>query len=137
MKMPARPERGWLCLVALLIACAPPATAPPAPATTPPAASAPVPVTQSSKARALTVTFRDAVVYAGATHYYFERHDGQSLRVIESHDQGSLTVDNADMLIDPNPEEGPPGPNPAWVGKSVTLHYDASGRVVAIMPAYE
>lgn len=120
--MPARPERAALLFALLLLGCAPAPTESPA---------------QATEVRALSVIFRDAVVYAGATHYYFERLDGEPLQVIELNDAGEIEIENADMLIDPNPDEGPPGANPAWVGKTVTLHYDGEGRVVAVMPAYE
>lgn len=99
--------------------------------------TAPVSETIAGQEYTVPVTFVDAVLYAGATHYYFERADGERFRVIQSHDAGQPQIANADMLLDPDPDEGPPGPNPAWVGRSVTLHYDALDRVVAVMPAYE
>lgn len=135
------PVRRNLITVALLLvlcsACAP-HTAPGAAATNAAVAAAADPATESAaQGYSVRVTFIDSVLYAGATHFFFERADGKRFRVIQSNDAGEIRIENANMLLDPNPDEGPPGPNPAFIGRTVTLHYDSRDRVVAIMPAYE
>lgn len=83
------------------------------------------------------VTYVDAVVYAGATHYYFSDADGAEIVVIESNDPGARKIRGADRLLEPDPIEGPPGPAPDLLNRPVILHHDDRGRVVAVQSTPE
>lgn len=88
-------------------------------------------------ARTVVARFDDAVVYAGATHFFFTLPGGERIRIIESNDPGAPRVDNSVTLLDPHPDEGPPGPNAALLGRSFEIVYDYSGRVVGVYEAHD
>lgn len=93
---------------------------------------APRPDDETLPVRTELVTFVDCVFYSGATHFYFQRADGQELQVIQSNDEGSVRIANADLLLELDAVEGPPGPNQALVGRTVMLQYDKQGRIVEV-----
>jgi len=51
--------------------------------------------------------------------------------VSQSHEPDALKIINADSLIEPNPVEGPPGPNTEILGKLIRIHYDKQGKPIA------
>ncbi len=76
-------------------------------------------------------TFVDCVFYAGATKYFFQGKDGKEFVVVQSHEPDAMRIRNAENLLEPDPVEGPPGPNAEILGKQVRIHYDEQGRPVA------
>lgn len=77
------------------------------------------------------VVYLDAVVYAASTYYYFQRASGDTLavNVLNLPEERVVKLPD-DMLEDLSEEqEGPPGPNPARVGKPCRLIYSADGEL--------
>ena len=73
-----------------------------------------------------------ATWYAGRTDYYFETEDGQtSITVGVSNFEDEPGPEVPDNMLEPEPG-GIPGENPALVGKSFEIAFDANSRVVSI-----
>jgi len=75
--------------------------------------------------------FVDCVFYAGSTQFFFQHKNGEEFMVSQSHEPDALKIINADSLIEPNPVEGPPGPNTEILGKLIRIHYDKQGKPIA------
>ena len=81
-------------------------------------------------------TYETCTVYAGATDYYFRNAAGQRLEFRNSNFPGEKAVQvNVKLVDDSGQSEGPPGPNPFWVGKEFFLIYDDAGNIVEAVPA--
>ena len=69
------------------------------------------------------MTFRAATVYAGATDYYFSNGAGEESRIrIQSEEIEASGFSNLTAMDET--EEGPPGENPAMVGREFQVCLD-------------
>ncbi len=82
-----------------------------------------------------TVTFVNAVVYAGSTDYIFESESGEEITVRVSNipEEGEFVPVIPEGLLETGGEEGPPGANPAMVGKKFTLIRNEPGEVIEVI----
>ena len=82
------------------------------------------------------VTYKSATYYTGRVDFYFQDEKGNEVVVGISNmpeDSGAVYPPN---LLDPDKNlEGPPGENPAMVGKPFLLIKNAAGEVREIKPA--
>lgn len=82
------------------------------------------------------VTYKSATYYTGRVDFYFQDDKGKEVVVGISNipeDSGAVYPPN---LLDPDKNiEGPPGENPAMVGKPFLLIKNAAGEVREIKPA--
>jgi hypothetical protein len=82
-----------------------------------------------------TAVYESCTVYAGATDYYFKSQDGEMLKFRNSNlPQEEKAVKVSVDLVDPGPGEGPPGANPAWVGRTFLMTLNEKDEVVAAEP---
>ncbi len=88
-----------------------------------------------SEEKMVQAIFERAVYYAASTKYFFkEVGTGELIQINEMHQEARKPDDDypivkvpANMLEDG--QEGPPGANPAMVGKEFTIHYRADGSI--------
>lgn len=79
------------------------------------------------------VTYTSAAWYTGMVEFHFDDETGKDIRVTISHqpeDSGALYPRY--LLESPDTLEGPPGANPAMVGKPFLLVKDTAGEVKEI-----
>jgi hypothetical protein len=75
-----------------------------------------------------------AVVYAAATDYVFELDDGQKITIRVSQEEGAVNPEIPSILLEAGDGlEGPPGANPALVGKYLTIEQDQSGNTLRVI----
>ncbi len=77
-------------------------------------------------------TYRSATVYAGSTDYSFEDVDGELIRFRVSNLPDEQTVELPGDLLEPDPLEGPPGPNPELLGAEFLLIYNSDGELIRV-----
>lgn len=78
--------------------------------------------------------YKSCTVYAGSTDYIFELPGGERLVVRNSNFPEEKSVHLVHELIDDSSDrEGPPGPNPSWVGKKFVITYEGE-KAVRIAP---
>lgn len=113
-----------------------------APKTEEPATTeAPVPPTEQTTIPAglpLTSMIRakyvSAAVYAAATDYVFVQDDGQQITIRVSDEEGAENPEVPAILLESGEDlDGPPGANPAMVGKYLTIEQDGSGNYVRVI----
>lgn len=85
----------------------------------------------SADATCLEVVLLDAVVYAGATDYVVETKNGTMISLRQSNEPGAPPIDVPPGLLADGPD-GPPGPNPAQVGRPMDLCVTISTGAVAL-----
>jgi hypothetical protein len=115
-------------------AASPPPSGAAAPAASQAAASRPP---AAAQARTVRAVYQNCTVYAAATDYYFRTADGQQVEFRNTNvawEPKAVQV-NVKLVDDSGQAEGPPGPNPYWVGKEFVLTYDSAGKIVAANPA--
>jgi hypothetical protein len=95
------------------------------------AATKPVVVDNTQK-----VTYKSATYYTGRVDFYFTDEKGEVITVgISNLPEDSGAVYPAYLLESTENLEGPPGENPAMVGKPFLLIKNAAGEVREIKPA--
>ena len=83
----------------------------------------------------VVAVYESCTSYTGATDFVFRTDDGKMIQFRYS----DLTEEEPTIvlpvpLVDPNPGEGPPGPNPEWVGRRFLLTLNAKDEVVSLEP---
>ncbi|MFT5165780.1 MAG: hypothetical protein ACI8P3_001009 [Saprospiraceae bacterium] len=92
---------------------------------------APAPIPLNAMIRAKYVS---AAVYAAATDYVFVLDDKQQITITVSDVEGAENPDVPAILLESGEElDGPPGANPALVGKYLTIEQDQSGNYVRVI----
>jgi hypothetical protein len=82
------------------------------------------------------VFYKSATYYTGRVDFFFEDEKGQLITVgISNMPEDSGAVYPPDLLEPTENLEGPPGENPAMVGKPFLLIKNAAGEVREIKPA--
>ena len=89
--------------------------------------------------------YLSCAVYAGATEYEFQPAQGDPILIRVSHspqdEPGVFSPDIPYELVEEVTEEleGPPGPNPEYVGKSFNLYFEMQDgeRVITRIELYE
>ncbi len=82
------------------------------------------------------VFYKSATYYAGRVDFYFEDEKGQVITVgISNMPEDSGAVYPPELLESTENLEGPPGENPAMVGKPFLLIKNAAGEIREIKPA--
>ncbi len=77
--------------------------------------------------------FVNATVYAGSTDYSFKIGEEElTVRVSNIPDEKDPGPKLPETLLESNPKEGPPGPNPEMVGKNFDLIYNDKGDLLEI-----
>jgi hypothetical protein len=82
------------------------------------------------------VIYENCAVYALATEFIFKNMQGEQLLVQVANSPGERTTKIPDNLVAPVAEgqEGPPGANPALVGKAFFLIKNEKGEIIEIKP---
>ena len=82
------------------------------------------------------VTYESAVYYTGRVEFHFKNAAGAAIRVdISNMPEDSGAIYPSYLLESSDTLEGPPGENPAMVGKPFLLIKNAAGEVREIKPA--
>ena len=82
------------------------------------------------------VTYKSATYYTGRVDFFFTDEKGNEVVVgISNMPEDSGAIYPPDLLEPTENLEGPPGENPAMVGKSFLLIKNAAGEVREIKPA--
>lgn len=131
----------WIAVLSMaLMGCkakSTPQTAP-TPASTTNARVSSTPTPQSAaedEYHPVVAVYESCTSYTGATDFVFRADDGKMIQFRYS----DLTEEEPTIvlpvpLVDPNPGEGPPGPNPEWVGRRFLLTLNAQDEVVSLEP---
>lgn len=82
------------------------------------------------------VTYKSATYYTGRVDFYFVDDNGDEVTVgISNFPEDSAAVYPKELLESGEDLEGPPGENPAMVGKQFLLVRDSTGKLLEIKAA--
>ncbi len=88
----------------------------------------------------IEANYESCAVYASVTRFYFQPSEGNLIEVTvfnEGMDEYPSPIKiPGNLLDDIEDSEGPPGANPALVGKKFKLIYNATDELIEIRPAY-
>ncbi len=76
------------------------------------------------------VVYKEAVVYAGSTDFVFENGKKETIMIRVSNEENTIKFPG--NMLDTATVEGPPGANPALVGKSFLIIKNSKGEVIEI-----
>lgn len=130
----------WIAVLGIaLIGCkakSTPQASPSAPSTATARSASPTPqIAAEDEYHSVVAVYESCTTYTGATDFVFRSEDGKMIQFRYS----DLTEEEPAIvlpvpLVDPNPGEGPPGPNPEWVGRRFLLTLNAKDEVVSLEP---
>ena len=78
------------------------------------------------------MTYESATVYAAATDYFFKNKTGKTIKIRINNLEGNPKISIPTNFLETGIEEGPPGANPALIGKKVRVTYDANNQIQKI-----
>ncbi len=76
--------------------------------------------------------YESATVYAGSTDYFFKNNMGEMVKFRVSNMEENPKIKLPVNLLEPNVEEGPPGANPALVGKKMQIIFGTDNQLQEI-----
>lgn len=78
------------------------------------------------------MTYESATVYTGSTDYFFKNKTGETVKFRVSNFEENPNLSLPANLLEAEVEEGPPGANPALIGKKMQITYDIDNQLQKI-----